>query len=110
MKTRTLNWTRGIGYNLILAEIRNGYLFGGPEVCLEWLMGLAQVSFVEFGELFPHYEPHPELRMLDRTTAPGPAQAILFEMIDKQGITAMDLIEAGYVMVRYLSMHASADQ
>lgn len=101
---RTLNWTRGIGYNLVAAQVRNSNFLDPDGTGLVWLATLAEVSYVEFGEPFPQYTPAPHLRMADRSTLSGFAADILLDMIDNHGVSAQDLFEVAYAVVRGLSM------
>lgn len=103
---RTLNYRKTLGYNLIMAEIRNADFDTPDGTGVVWLASMAQVAYVEFGETFPEYTPAAHLRMLDRSTLSGFAADKLIEMIDRDGVTFPDLMEAAWTVVRYLSMRA----
>lgn len=101
---RTLNWRKTLGYNLVMAELRNADFNDSHGTGMIWLASIAEVSFVEFGETFPQYTPAAHLRMADRSTLSGFAADALLAIIDTHSVSAQDLFEAAYVVVRYLSM------
>lgn len=101
---RTLNFTKPIGYNLVMAEIRNADFNDPAGTGRQWLNALAEVSFIEFGEPLPGYTPAPHLRIADRETLSGHAAHTLLTLLDSAGVSAGDLFDAAYTTVRYLSM------
>lgn len=87
------------GYRTIMDEIRAGDFYDPWALAMGWLYGLAEVLYVDTGEVLADFTPSPALR--DRSDLEGDEHEMLCELLDTKLITYADMVDAYKVMSRY---------
>lgn len=86
--------------NKIMAEIRTGDFYDPWGLAGEWLFAIAEVVYVEYGDIMPHFRPSPMLESRDGLEDDY-ASSTLIDMIDADEIDFDDLEYAYTIMSRY---------
>lgn len=89
--------------NKVMLEIRNGDFYDPWGLAMEWRFAIAEVVYVEFGEIMAHFRPSPMLKGRD-DLGDDYASGMLFDMIDDQEIDFDDLEYAYTIMGRYAQL------
>jgi hypothetical protein len=90
------------GYDALMGEVRLGD-FGDPHgTSMGWLFTLAEVAYVEFGEVLPEFRPSPALAFGDRPEWDDePDQCTVFDLIDAGTVGEDDVRDVYTVLSRY---------
>src|SRR5688572_4222545 len=96
------NRLESYGYNTIMDQIRMGD-FGDPwGTGMAWCFALAEVLYVEYGEISSEFRPSPLMEEGDRESVEGYEAETLFELIDDEDIDQSDIQRVYQIVSRYV--------
>lgn len=100
-KTRNLNRDATAGYRDLMFEVRMQDFHDAWGTALEWLGAIADVVYVEFGELMPECTPAAALRGREDLEVDSYPTGRVLDMLDDGTVTEDDLRAVYTVMSRY---------
>lgn len=102
VKTDIRNRTQTDGYNALMYSVRTDDIRHDPwGTGMGWLFALAEVVYVESGEILPEFVPSPLLRTRN-DLEPDSTATDVFEMLDSGTFTLADMCAVFAVLSRYV--------
>lgn len=91
------------GYNVIMGEIRQDDISYDPwGTAMEWLLAIAEVTYVDSGEILAHYRPSPMRVIGDRDTLnDSHTEMMIIDYLDSGSVTLADLADVYRIMGRF---------